>query len=522
MANGVIAIPLMFLYSIIVKMRWRVSALLFCFSIGIIFLYFNNFHANPKHGSLLSTLSQEPVLFIKYILYYLGGPFYYFSGKGTFGLFFAQISGIALVISSIYFAYKSLIDRDNHHLELALLTFLLYIGGTAFGTAGGRAIFGIDQAFSSRYMTPALMAWATVLILYIPLLNNWARKRAIMVWFPFLFMLCCMFPFQLKALNKPKWKLFEDKVAALALELGIPDQRQILHIYPNAKHVLEIAKKAAEENISIFDLYPIKDARYRLGKSKNIKKYDVTEKKNNLGHIDEIYYISSGKKEFIRFKGWCFNKADFKLPELIEVVDEKGVVIGVVLTGQPRPDVAKRVHKKAIYSGFKGYITDSASPGDKLWLLGVDSNFMCQVTVPDTLGNYVATTKALSKITVTMDQVLPGNSWTGTDYYKSNFDGKRVLGSYVKSDHDVGEIRLKLQKGDSIYYRTGPVHTSQIVTIQSNSPAEFTVPGAKDWVEMNFTGRKLPDEFIVQFSDQGNQWGEWSAIALRTNDDGVK
>ena len=210
------------------------------------------------------------------------------------------------------------------------------------------------------------------------------------------------------------------------------------------------------------------------------------------------------------------------MPELIEVVDEKGVVIGVVLTGQPRPDVAKRVHKKAIYSGFKGYITDSASPGDKLWLLGVDSNFMCQVTVPDTLGNYVTTTKALSKITVTMDQVLPGNRWTGADFHKTHFEGKRVLGSYVKSDRDVGEIRLKLHKGDSIYYRTGPVHTSQTVNIQINSPAEFTVPGAKAWVKMTFTGRMLPDDFIVQFSDQGRQWGEWSAVAVINNHEIVK
>jgi len=41
--------------------------------------------------------------------------------------------------------------------------------------------------------------------------------------------------------------------------------------------------------------------------------------------------------------------------------------------------------------------------------------------------------------------------------------------------------------------------------------------GAPDWVLLDFSHDVLPEEFAVKFSDKGAGWGEWSAIALKSD-----
>ena len=116
-----------------------------------------------------------------------------------------------------------------------MLCFILYIGRSAFGTAGGRAIFGAGQALTSRYMTPALMAWAAFFVLVVPALKNMARGIR---WFwGILFALLVMFmlSYQLRATTPRTEELYDRSLATLAIEMRIPDQTQIAHIFGNAE-----------------------------------------------------------------------------------------------------------------------------------------------------------------------------------------------------------------------------------------------------------------------------------------------
>lgn len=111
---------------------------------------------------------------------------------------------------------------------------------------------------------------------------------------------------------------------------------------------------------------------------------------------------------------------------------------------------------------------------------------------------------------------LVSSTMTGTDFQKSNLEGYRVIGSFSTSDADTGELLLKLRRGDHIRYRSGPGKSGQSLSILGYEQAFIMeLPIAVDWVTLDFSNTQLPDEFIVKIKDEGQNWGEWSAVAIR-------
>jgi hypothetical protein len=313
---------------------------------------------------------------------YIGAPFYYLFGKGFFGVLIAQLLGIFLFCSSFFFMIKTLRSPSNNSFQLTLLFFLLYIGGTAVGTAGDRLSFGIEQATSSRYMTPALMAWAVLLLLYLPLLNRLAQKKTLLVRSFFIIVLLLMMPFQFKALSSKANVLFEREIAALALELQIPDQEQIGHIFPSAEWALSIAFQPSKRNLSIFGLPPIKDALEQIGQQECI--CDDTATNQPAGFLDKAVQISGGQG-WLRIEGWAFSVSTRSSPEVLHILNNEGVVVGIALTGQPRPDVAVVVDSAAMYSGFKGYVIPGLDD-EIFWIQDAASRYCLMVMMPKSLS----------------------------------------------------------------------------------------------------------------------------------------
>lgn len=370
LANGVLALPMMLLFCILVRCGWRRCSLLGLLSIFSLWLYFNGYIAPGQHGHLDQALRENPSGLIQYVLAYVGGPFYYLTGKGVSGLFLAKMAGGLLILTSAIFAWRLLKKTKQSTLQLALLFFILYIGGTAFGTAGGRLIFGVEQALSSRYMTPALMAWAALIVLSAPLILTWGRRTLGLTLFA---LLVVMLPQQLEALKSKQTELFERNVASLAIELGIRDQAQITNIYWSADRVLSISKIPVERSLSIFGLPPLQGLREHLGQKSDLKDYPVRECQ---GHLDEFQVVPEDPR-FIRLRGWIFDPSTWPQSELLNIVDEAGKTIGFVLNGQPRPDVGLAVGKKANNSGIKGYLL-SEKDGMPFFVSGV--NMKCRLS----------------------------------------------------------------------------------------------------------------------------------------------
>lgn len=349
MANGVLALPIMTVYAVLARMGLRRIFILGGASFLTLGTYFYGYVAPALHGSLGQAIRTNPLGLLHYVVVYVGGAFSF--GDSHAGVWTATIAGVFLVGSSIFFALNVLARPREETLRLALLAFILYIGGTALGTAGGRLIFGIDQALASRYMTPSLMAWAALLILYLPHINVLRQSVQNKLWMVFAILLLLMLPKQLESLESERARNFDRKLAALAVELGVKDEAQIKHIFPSVPWILSIAERPIAENLSIFGMVPIKD-QHEILRTKLVVGNAADPCR---GAIDEVSKMD-GNSQYLKLRGWIFDPVQNKVPEYALLVDAVGTVYGVVLTGDDRKDVANVINNKARYSGFKGYV----------------------------------------------------------------------------------------------------------------------------------------------------------------------
>lgn len=510
MANGILALPLMFVFALIVKKEWRKIILIGVFCAIFISSYFYGYKAPVGHGSLRQAILTNPMGLLQYVAVYVGGPFSF--GSKTVGLWTATAAGTFFIFSSMYFAWRVLSSNQKDSLQLALLLFIVFVGGSALGTGGGRLVFGIDQALSSRYMTPSLMAWAALFILYY--LNSltiraWANKK---LWVFLSALLVLLLPQQLMALNSKAELLYERNMAGLALELGVKDQAQIGNVFLSADWTLEIAEKPIQRNYSIFGMDPYKDLRQKINANLN---ENIVGLKVCRGYLDSVEPVDNDAK-FVKLKGWLWSEGEMGGSDLIEINDSNNKNLGYGLTGQHRSDVLQKINKNAVGAGFNAYLLADRQ-GEVLVIRS--SKFNCQLTVsiPALIFKIIESKSFEIKPTISFVAVQAGNEWIGKDFQKTEHEGMKVFGSFIDSDADVGSITLKMKRGDRLYYRTGPVSNRQTLEILGSSLKPAVLPTSIEWKLFEFSGADLPEVFEAKFTDAGNGWGEWSAIAVKNS-----
>jgi hypothetical protein len=344
MGNGIAALPLLIILGFLLKLSKFRQIFLIIVTIVTLYIYFLDYVAPVGHGSLSNTLLHHTKEFILYILTYLGGPFSKIFGSSK--LFIIQFFGIAFILSSLYFTVVAFRKKTNVFI-FSLLIFIAYIGVTAFGTAGGRTIFGLKQALESRYMTPQLMGWSALLIIFIYL--NYQKSLMVKYIKILFYILPLLFIFQQGRALKYHSNA-EQMVASLALELSVHDETFTKQIFPNYEWLVRLAKDPIKQDLSIFSNNLIYDVAMRINSILNDIPKGVFQ-----GSLDEVQPID-GESKYFRVRGWLFDGELISTPTNAYIVDEDDAVVGYILTGFERPDVAKAIHKKALYSGFYGYV----------------------------------------------------------------------------------------------------------------------------------------------------------------------
>lgn len=512
MANGILALPLMAAYAALARQGVRRTTALAVLTALMLLAYFHGYTPVAGHGSLSSALRDDPVQLVHYVLAYLGSPFHPVFGFGAAGRWMAEAAGLFFVVSSVRFAWQVLRQPRPPALPLAMLCFVAYIAGTAVGTAGGRLIFGVEQALSSRYTTPAIVAWLALLVLYAPALlalHGWRRRLA---WGGFGALAMLMLQFQLTAQHSRADELFGRSVGGLAVEMRIRDMVEIGHIYPNT-NLFAMSEQASDRQRSLFGLYPYRDVRKQMGTA-----FQPVALPACVGFVDLVETIQ-GDGRFVRVDGWLYEPVSKTTPQAVRFLDASGKQIGYALGGKTREDVARAVDREARPSGYRGYLS-STPPGTTVTLRGEGpAGPFCQQQVkPPSPPPFAFTAEPPSapRATVSDAGVMAGNGWLGSDYAQSSFAGMRVYGSFVSSDADRGTIVLRIKRGDKLFYRSGPTAGQQ--TIDINGTWTAVMPLAVDWILLDFSSDALPEgPFTVKLSDNGAGWGEWSAIALVGN-----
>lgn len=510
MANGILALPLMLVYGIFCKIGSRRCGALLILTVISVFFYYHDYNSPSGHGSLSNAVLTNPVGVVHYVLLYIGSPFFYITPLPIIAVKegVALLAGSFFVASAAYYAFTNIRAAQKNYLHLGLLFFILYIGGTALGTAGGRLIFGVEQAMSSRYTTPAFMAWAALLIIATPVLVAWTGKtKAILA--VLLLLSFSVLVGQASALKSPDNEKFDQMVAALGLELKVNDQSQISHVYPVSETALAVAKFPAENHLSIFGSPPLLGAMEKIGTVN-----PIVAEKQCLGNLDQVEPII-GEARYASVTGWFFDMDSESVPQSLLIVDQKNVVVGYALVGGERNDVALLIDSKAKRSQFKGYVLKS-SLGSVLKI--VSKIPRCYINAPTSAFSYTSTivNADVNATTLTTANVLDSSTWTGTDGWHSKIDGLAVMGSWKQSDADTGFITLHIKRGDKLLYRSGPTGGRQMLEVNDDPKTISPLPVAVAWVALDFSDSKYPDSFKIKISDAGDGWGEWSAIALKT------
>ena len=348
MANGILALPLMVVYSVLAKQSARRTTFLSLLAASLVTLYLYHYQSPPHHSTLLQSLQKQPLELLQYFLYYLGSPFrYIFHIK-----FLALIAGFFMVGASTFMGVRALVQKNE--LLLFLMLFNSYVIASALGTASGRVIFGVDQAFASRYTTPALMAWAVLFLAFLPsilkLLRHTCFNRSSKRNIAFLILAALlMLGVQLKTLGSHAQSHWMRNIAALALAMQVNDEKQILEIAGPSKIILEIAKPAANLHIGFFGNYPFKDLLSELNTPSTIK--PITK---CAGEITAVRVLPNDD-QFLRVEGEIPIPNNQTFPGLLNIVDSNNQKIGFALTKDPSSSTLSFKKNLGTHYQFIGY-----------------------------------------------------------------------------------------------------------------------------------------------------------------------
>lgn len=368
MANGVAVLPILAVLSIFASDSPTKKSLAYGLTAGsMLLLYFSDYRSPPGHGSLAETISQHPWEMLKYIALYVGSPLHFLLENvtpktwETAVLNLSMVSGFALMLGSAAILLSVLQCPRKRLLEIALLGFIAYIGATAFGAAGGRLMFGLEQALAGRYRTPAILLWLCFLILVLKLYpskgmlkSNTAQALAISCLSATL--LFAAFAQIRGAVSNNESTTFERNAAILSIALGVKDVGQIRHVYPSAERAIKIAETSLLNNISIF----FQDGVY-ANLEKTLISSHIAEKEFRSGEVprcpgalDKLSGIEDDPT-YIKITGWLY-KNDVPENSPVSVSTSGGELIGYLIRGKERGDVAAIVSEEARYSGYYAYL----------------------------------------------------------------------------------------------------------------------------------------------------------------------
>ena len=353
MANGLFVLPLMTLWAIVLRMRWKQVIVLASCASFFAWLYLADYQSPSAHSSVLGSLINAPLSVLHYTLTYLGNPGVYIAGSSMPVQWISKLGGLHLAGITIGLALHTLQKRDANPISAGLILFLIFVLASAVVTASGRLEFGIVSAFSSRYTTPVLMAWAAVFCLASPMILRHFSKgpREQYGWLPSALLgLCVLLVGQTRALQPMHAFNHNKAVAVLALELGVRDTELVSLIHPNTDHALKIAQIASDKDHGLFDRPEYDSLRDTIGGS-----IAPPTDRSCSGRLEDILIIDD-ETDFVRLTGWQHALRNTGKPARLLILDPSGLVIGAALLGRPSPYLTDTFGRSGARAGFTGYV----------------------------------------------------------------------------------------------------------------------------------------------------------------------
>jgi hypothetical protein len=362
MVNGVLVLPILLILSAVLRTELKYTLLIMIVTAVMMTLYFYNYHTPSNHPSFVEGIKRDPIEVLEYFFAYLGGLFYWISGKGL--VLFAQIMGVLLLVLSLFFAFASLRGKTSPYYYVAL-SFLLFFGGTALATSGGRAFLGVEQAFSGRYETPVLIAWTLLTVMVYHYFYTHKRElqylTRVLIFFGVIF-----FIYQFRVFKSHD--LYNQYVGALALEMNIRDVDYVSTFFPHFNWVQRLAKEPIKRDLSIFGNELIKDQKSWL--DKRLKSDDlVINESSALGRVVDIKSV----KNYKRVEALMPSDSHISYPTNLYLINDQQEIVGVLIADYKDRNIFNIMGASWGEIMIKGYLKKSAF-GANMMLAEIQSN----------------------------------------------------------------------------------------------------------------------------------------------------
>jgi len=347
MANGLLVWLVGMMVGI--QQRWALKRIVLFLSFASVtwVIYFSDFKFISGHSNPWNELHQFWTL-LQYVAVYLGNPISpfwrdYAMGVGLLGVFAAGCLSIGFLLDRNQEIY-------NSRATQTLLAIVVFIFLTAWVTALGRIEFGVQQATSSRYATPALIFWISLctLLLSIKIRSCFlARGLRYIGTVIGISAVASAIIFQFKIPEIQTHYAQTRSAATTSLLSRVYDASALKHIHPRPPQIMSVVDTLRENRLSLFSMEIAALIDQSLEQSLSIAPRD-----HCAGHIDQVTDLASDRNGF-RLRGWAIDRTRDKPADKIIFVSE-GLIRGVAFSGVERKDVEK--HYPGIKrSGWFGY-----------------------------------------------------------------------------------------------------------------------------------------------------------------------
>jgi len=345
-ASGLLIPVLATAMSLLQRTSWKRPLILAITSVACIVVYGIGYVVPTNQAGSWDALVQSPVRAGQFLLAYLSGPVYY----GTESRWFGLVSGAAFMVLVVAFFVHEVRSRPRSGTGLAMVNFAVYGTVLAVVTTPGGLRYGPDEAYASRYQTPMLVAWASLLVLAAPRIQGAIGRGASWVPVALVAIPIVLIPQQLKASTDQAANHRARDVAALAIALGVPDGKVIAALSDDPELAVALGRRAMESGLTVLGTKPYVDLISDLGTTAPIRPPVAC-----TGFVDTATAISGS--ELARVTGWVAPAAPLAPANaILDVLDPHGTIVGYVVSGLPRPDVAALVSGTPENPGFIGYV----------------------------------------------------------------------------------------------------------------------------------------------------------------------
>jgi hypothetical protein len=540
MSNGLVIWPILLIMSFWLRLPVRYYIVLGAGMAVMSTLYLWGYHSPGHHADPVDSLTRRLPQVLTFAAVFLGSP-----ADSPISVLLRRLGGLsdgARVTCCTVFGLAGVLAslgclavlwrkrqtvRPEH---IALFCILMFVMATSFLVGLGRVNFPLTDALVSRYATPAMIFWTTLVslgwCLYGPeLLESRLRPRYLVYAALLLSMLAGI------AAGQPQWiaysKGYESGVGDFeSVVVSGVDDAEVLHAsYHTPSAIFPIAEYMKNNRLSVFT----EDWTHWAG-TPLTPHFAPETGKSCVGNFDSATFIPSAARPGSKVSGWAWDQKDARAPEMIILADQSGRIVGVAHNMVERDDVtATQPFPKSAKIGWRGYILPTEANPVTAYVLESDGKSLCalgsmasgyriqQATFSDLLGPIEGA------VGVEGAWMTTANAYH-QDAGKPPFDGP-IYGSWGGSDANTGTLhlgpfRVANQVAIAIPVVSGPNNGGLVLKVVNAKTGELIAALAPPPIRMKWWAWRVnlptqPDLTVnIVAEDMGSAWGQWQAVGM--------